>query len=230
MGATPPVIALESVSLARPGFTLGPASLRLEATTPGSSLTVLVGPSGSGKSTLLALAAGLLPPTAGIVRHAGLDLRTLGDVTRAATRRRIVAFAAQQPLFFAEQSVLGNLAETARRRLGPTSGRLPALDGEKEARAALASVGLDHLADRPPSYLSGGEQARANVARALCGKAATILLDEPTAMLDAATASTIRALLVARSAQCPLLIATHDEELIAKASVVLRLENGQVIA
>lgn len=218
-----PPLDLRAVTLRRPGFVLGPVDLRVPgdrppAETGPASLTVLVGPSGSGKSTLLALAAGLMPPSTGDVRHGGVSLASLRDAERARLRRRTVSFAAQQPLFFADLTVAENLARAAARR-GVTNGL-------ERARHALDRVGLADLADRPPVYLSGGEQARANVARALLCPAATVLLDEPTAMLDTATAARIRERLIEESRVRPLVVATHDEELVGAGSLVLRLENG----
>lgn len=216
---------LREAGLARPGFQLGPITLGVRRIVPGStarSLTLLVGRSGSGKSTLLALAAGLLPVSTGHVLLAGRDLATLGEAERARLRRSTVAFAAQQPVFLADHTMGENVATAADRRGGRNARRL--------AAEVLDAVGIGHLAERPPAFLSGGELARANVARALCGPAAVIVLDEPTAMLDAATANRIRAVLLDEAARRPLLVATHDEALISDATAVVRLEEGSVVA
>lgn len=219
------LLELRMASLARPGFQLGPINLSVRMIDPGSttrSLTLLVGRSGSGKSTLLALAAGLLPPSTGQVLLAGRDLANLSESDRARIRRSTVAFAAQQPVFLADRTVGENVAIAAGRRGGRDARRL--------AANVLDAVGIGHLASRLPAFLSGGELARANVARALCGPAAIIVLDEPTAMLDAATADRIRSVLLNEAARRPLLVATHDEALLSDATAVVRLEEGTVVA
>lgn len=190
-------------------------SLALE---PGQ-MVCLAGRSGSGKTTVISIAAGLLRPTAGTVHWGELNLAELGDdeVTRERGRRIGVVFqnAALIPSLRAVENVaLAGMVEPS--RTASVAERVATL---------LGSVGLSDRGRHFPAELSGGEQQRIALARALYREPPLLLADEPTASLDRATADGIIALLVAlRDAGRAVLVATHDEALVAAADLTIRME------
>lgn len=192
---------------------------------PGETLAVL-GPNGAGKSTLLTLIAGLLAPTAG---RAELDGTLLFDAAPARrvlleSRRRGVSMLAQEPLLFPHLTVLENVA------FGPRShGRSRAL-ARTTARGWLERIGMDHLAHRKPTQLSGGQAQRVAVARALAVDPALLLLDEPLAALDVTAAPALRRLLRDVLTDRSAIIVTHDPlDAFLLADRILILEGGRVV-
>jgi putative ABC transport system ATP-binding protein len=184
----------------------------------------ITGSSGSGKSTLLHLLGGITRPTSGSVRLEGVDLATLGDEALAVVRRRRIGFVFQRYNLLPELSLVENVA-------------LPlVLDGmrnaaaEERARDALARVGMDHRAGHRPDALSGGEQQRGAIARALVAGPAIVLADEPTGALDSVNSRRVIELfreLVEREAQTVVLV-THDPAIAAGAPRVVRMRDGRV--
>lgn len=212
-------LSAERISYAAGNFRLGPLTLE----TAGPMLVVVTGASGSGKSTLLRLLAGCASPDAGILRY---DDRPLPDAERARAQARLagIAYAAQTPLFFRDKSIRENLAYALRLRgITAKAGALADVD------AALSAAGIAAAADRLPATLSGGELARANVARSLIGNRPLVLVDEPTATLDPATASAINARLIAESRHRLVIAATHDDGLVAAAARNWRLDAGRLV-
>jgi len=194
------------------------------ALAPGE-VVALAAPSGAGKSTLLHIAGLLDTPDAGAVWLAGREMGALDDVSRTAARRAQVGFVYQfhhlLPEFTAlENVVLPQLADGA-----------PAAEARARARELLASVGLADRAGHRPSALSGGEQQRVAVCRALANRPALLLADEPTGNLDAATSGQVFDMLmeVVRATGLAALIATHDRALAARMDRTLRLEAGRVV-
>ena len=189
---------------------------------PEGAFGVLVGRSGEGKSTLLNLIAGMDRPDAGEVVVAGQPLHSLSERARTLFRRRHVGFVFQHynlvPTLTVEENVRFLLD----------------LDGVPEARpralALLAEVGLEDRAGAFPDRLSGGEQQRVAVARALAHRPALVLADEPTGDLDAATGARVLDLLenLAREEGGTLLVVTHDPAPLSRADVVFRLSDGLV--
>ncbi|SNR77345.1 ABC transporter ATP-binding protein [Actinomadura mexicana] len=184
----------------------------------------VMGPSGSGKSTLLALAGGLDRPTAGQVLVDGADLGGLGRAGRAALRRRGVGYVFQDlnliPSLTACENVMlpreldGARARTARR----------------EAREALAEVGVAELADRFPDEMSGGQQQRVAIARALVGERRLVLADEPTGALDSHTGEDVLRVLRARcDAGASCLMVTHESRHAAWADRIVFLRDGRIV-
>jgi len=183
------------------------------------SLTVLSGPSGSGKSSLLAVVAGLMLPAAGRVALFGQDLAVLSERQLTALRRKDVALIFQSYNLFPGLTAAENVAYGLS---GPdTSGR---------ARAALDRMGLASRADRRPNWLSGGEQQRVAVARALVRAPKVMLADEPTAALDPENTKMILIALrqIAADTGATILMISHDPAIAAEADQVLRIEAGRL--
>jgi putative ABC transport system ATP-binding protein len=186
----------------------------------------LLGASGSGKTTLLNLISGIDSPDSGHVLLDGIDVHALGEPERTLLRRRRIGFVFQ---FF-------NLIQTL--TVGENVALPLELLGEDKAaaqqRAAdlLEEVGLGGLGDRFPETLSGGEQQRAAIARALAHKPALLLADEPTGNLDEDTAGRIIELLsgMARRQGTTMLVVTHSTRVAQAADRVLRLSHGRVAA
>jgi peptide/nickel transport system ATP-binding protein len=194
----------------------------LSASFAHGGLHVITGPSGSGKSTLLRLIVGLDRPTSGVVRTLGTDLGTLDSNELAAFRAGRIAICSQAPRLISFLSVLENI-ELALSIRQPS---MPEAERRERAAAALGQVAMDRYRDAAPDGLSGGERARVGIARALAAEPELIVLDEPTAALDRATAATIITLLgrLDRAGRT-LLVATHDRDFIAAASDRLDLRD-----
>lgn len=184
----------------------------------------LLGASGSGKTTLLNLISGIDSPDSGRVLLDGVDVHALAEPARTLLRRRHVGFVFQ---FF-------NLIPTL--TVGENIGLPLELLGEDEssaqqrAAALLEDVALGGLAKRYPETLSGGEQQRAAIARALAHRPALLLADEPTGNLDEDTGGRIIALLtgLARQQGTTLLLVTHSTQVARAADRVLLLSHGHV--
>jgi ABC-type polar amino acid transport system ATPase subunit len=198
---------------------LGGVSLRVAA---GEAVAVM-GPSGSGKTTLLRCLVGLERADAGTVR-VGDDLLAPGapDYERTLARvRRRVGLVFQQWHLFPHLSVLENVVEAPVH----VARRAPA-DAAREARVLLERVGIAARADARPHELSGGEQQRAAIARALALAPTALLMDEPTSALDGERVAELVALLRGLCAEgLALLVVTHDEQFaraVARRVVTLR--------
>ncbi|MFN3946167.1 MAG: ABC transporter ATP-binding protein [Allosphingosinicella sp.] len=185
-------------------------------------IVALLGPSGSGKSTLLQAVGLLEGGFEGSIRISGVEAARLGTDERTTLRRDAIGFVYQfhhlLPDFTAvENVVIPQLIAGA----GP---------GEARARAEslLSSLGLGHRLTHRPSQLSGGEQQRVAVARALANRPALVLADEPTGNLDEATADIVLGefLRLVREEGSAALVATHNERLAGKMDRVLRLHEG----
>lgn len=184
----------------------------------------IVGRSGVGKSTLLHILAGLLDADAGSVRVCGQDITAAGPGHRAALRNAHMGFVYQLHHLLPEFTALENVAMP--RLVAGASFREVAGD----ARALLAAVGLAQRTEHRPHELSGGERQRVAVARALAGRPAVVLADEPTGNLDGASAAqTLDAVnaLVAETGAA-LVLVTHDEALAARMDRVAVLADGRL--
>ncbi|WP_262691588.1 ABC transporter ATP-binding protein [Kordiimonas aestuarii] len=175
-------------------------------------LVGLVGASGSGKSTLLQI-AGLLDPTdAGVVYIAGNDATSLKDDARAGLRQSQLGFVYQFHHLLPDFTAIENVAMALR------IGGVGEKDANERAREILVRVGLEDRLEHTPSELSGGEQQRVAISRALVGNPVLLLADEPTGNLDESTAGKVFDLFVelVRERGLAALIATHDTTLAAK--------------
>jgi putative ABC transport system ATP-binding protein len=184
----------------------------------------LIGQSGSGKSTLLNLIAGLEPPDAGEVLIAGQDITRLDEAARTRLRRRHIGFVYQGFNLLPTLNALENILLPL-----DLDGAAPAIS-EARARELLAQVGLAERAEAFPDQLSGGEQQRIALARALVHRPALILADEPTGNLDAESGARVLELLaeLVREQNAALLLVTHSAAVAASADRVLQLRDGQL--
>jgi lipoprotein-releasing system ATP-binding protein len=185
---------------------------------------VIVGQSGVGKSTLLHLLGALDRPTEGRVTFDGLDLATLDDRRLAQFRNREIGFIFQFHHLLPDFTALENAMMPC---LIQGMAREAAVG---RARAVLEQVGLGARLDHKPGELSGGEQQRVAVARAIVLAPRAVLADEPTGNLDPDTAAEVHQLLVELNRQhgATLVVVTHNERLTALADRVLRLVHGHL--
>jgi lipoprotein-releasing system ATP-binding protein len=185
-------------------------------------IVALLGPSGSGKSTMLQAVGLLEGGFGGRIEIAGTDASNLPSGDRTALRRNHLGFVYQfhhlLPDFTAEENVILPQLVAGRAR-----GK-----AELRARELLAALGLEQRLDHRPSQLSGGEQQRVAVARALANRPQLVLADEPTGNLDEATADKVLAqfLELVRGQGSAALVATHNERLAARMDRVVRLHEG----
>jgi lipoprotein-releasing system ATP-binding protein len=188
-------------------------------------MVAVVGASGSGKSTLLHLLGGLERPTAGTVRLGGALLAGLTDDAVAALRNRAVGFVFQFHHLLREFSALENVMMPLR------IAGVSVAEARERAWGLLERVGLGARAHHRPGALSGGEQQRTAVARALAASPAVLLADEPSGNLDARNAERLHELLagLARDGALGVIVVTHNPALAARADRVLTLEGGQVV-
>lgn len=182
----------------------------------------MIGPSGSGKSTVLAIIGAMNPPSAGKVYVAGTDVYALSGDELARFRRRYVGFVFQEPLLLPYLTVAENVM-------------LPLLVGHhgpgrlERVLTALDWVGLADKAGRLPGQLSGGEQSRVAIARAVVSGPSIILADEPTGNLDSKTSEEIIVLLRwLNAAGHTIVIVTHNPMLVRYADRVIHLRDGMI--
>jgi putative ABC transport system ATP-binding protein len=193
------------------------------ATIAAGEFVALLGPSGSGKSTVLNLLAGIDLADAGTVRVGGQDMGRLDETARTRFRRRSVGFVFQFfnliPTLTVEENLLLPLDLNGME------------DGPQRAAALLERVGLAERASSWPDQLSGGEQQRIAIARALIHEPQLLLADEPTGNLDEDTGVRVLDLLeeMTRGAAGTLVVVTHSEALARRADRVLRLQHGRLL-
>ena len=188
-------------------------------------LVALVGPSGAGKSTLLHLAGLLERPEAGMVRIAGRDCGRMSDDQRTALRRGTVGFVYQFHHLLPEFSALENVMIPQM-----IAGRSRA-ESRQRGRELLQMVGLGERESHRPARLSGGEQQRVAIVRALANGPAMLLGDEPTGNLDQHTADSVMSVLVntVRRVGLAALIATHNLDIANRMDRILALEDGMLV-
>jgi putative ABC transport system ATP-binding protein len=184
----------------------------------------IMGPSGSGKTTLLSLIGGLDRPTSGQIIVVGQDLASLNGSGLAVLRRRVVGYV------FQDLNLLAGL--TARENIGlplELDGR-PAREVRQATDAVLESLGLAGLGDRFPDDLSGGEQQRVAIGRALVGGRRILLADEPTGALDSMTGESVMRLLRSHCNEGgTAILVTHDAAHAAWADRVVFLRDGRIV-
>ncbi len=215
------MIQLQNVSRMYPGdiTALSDVTLSIDQ----GELVFLSGPSGAGKSTLLKLIAAIERPSSGSLSVNGQDI---GNISRAGIPflRRNLGLILQQQSLLTDRTVLSNVM-------------LPMLvvgtaknEAEERARAALGRVGMLERAASMPLALSGGEQQRVEIARAIVNRPQIILADEPTTSLDRESATKVLDALTAfQEAGVTCIISTHDDKFLHRASRILYLRNGKLV-
>jgi putative ABC transport system ATP-binding protein len=186
-------------------------------------LMAIVGPSGSGKSTLLHIMGTLDRATSGEVRIAGRDVAKLSDAQLSALRARNIGFVFQEFFLLEAETALDNVAD------GLLYAGIPARDRRVMAHDALERVGLGHRIDHPASKLSGGERQRVAVARAIVGRPAIVLADEPTGNLDSRSSEEIVELLEDLNRDgITIAVITHNLEVADRFSRRIGIRDGRV--
>jgi putative ABC transport system ATP-binding protein len=219
-----PAILLEGVHVTLPSRAGPVAILRgIDLKVPAGEAVAIVGPSGSGKSTLLMVIAGLERATEGRVEVVGSDLGRLDEDGLARLRAANIGIVFQSFHLVPTMTALENVALP-----------LEFLDQDNAfaaARVALAEVGLSHREAHFPGQLSGGEQQRVAMARALAPNPALILADEPTGNLDLATGAQVMDLLFTLKERtgATLLLITHDRSLAKRCDRIVSLADGRIV-
>ncbi len=187
-------------------------------------LTLLMGPSGSGKTTLLSILGCILSPTEGTLTLAGEAAHAMKPEALAALRRRHIGFIFQSYNLFPTLNALENVRIALDVR--GDGGRV----SRQRSEEALVEVGLGHRLKNYPRNLSGGEQQRVAVARALAGSPSIILADEPTAALDSENGQQVMALLsrIAKDKSRAVLAVTHDHRTLSYADRIIHIEDGLI--
>jgi putative ABC transport system ATP-binding protein len=218
-----PLVAAESLRYHYPRAAneeaLRGASIDLAA----GEIVLLRGHSGSGKTTLLCALAGLLTPQQGTVRIEGVDLATLDAVARTRLRLDRFGFVFQRFALIAALRARENV-ELVLRAAG-----ISASEARSRADETLDALGLATKAERLPHELSGGEQQRLGIARALAKRPAIVFADEPTSSLDSAGGTEAARLLcrLAREDRAAVVIASHDERIVPFVDRVVEVIDGR---
>jgi putative ABC transport system ATP-binding protein len=219
-------LTLESVSLTYPDgdsrlTALDNVSLHVSA----GEFIAVTGPSGSGKSSLLAVAGTLIAPDSGRVEIAGVDAGPLSSAARDRLRLESIGFVFQQANLLASLTALDQLLLVADLRGDDKAA------ARTRASELLERVGLADKAHRRPARLSGGERQRVNVARALMGSPALLLVDEPTSALDRDRGEAIVTLLaeVTREQNLATLMVTHDLAHVHLTDRVVHVHDGRLV-
>jgi putative ABC transport system ATP-binding protein len=199
------------------------AAVDVTFTVEAGAFVALTGPSGTGKSTLLHLIGGLERPDSGVIISDGTDVTALRGKAQA-DYRRTVGFVFQRYNLLPALTALDNV-------IAPVLPYRTGWDKRERARELLAAVGLAGRERSLPSRMSGGEQQRIAIARALINTPALLLADEPTGNLDSATAAEILDVLARLRAEhhMTILLASHDPQIAARAERLIRLRDGAVI-
>ncbi|MCX4243609.1 ABC transporter ATP-binding protein [Paraliomyxa miuraensis] len=196
----------------------------LDLEIPEGSFEALMGPSGSGKTTLLNIIAGLDRPTRGRIEVAGKSLGDLSEAALAKWRSQTIGFVFQHfnliPVLTAVENVELPLLLT----------KVPASERKKRAQTALRVVGLEDRMDHRPQQLSGGQEQRVGIARAIVHDPKIIVADEPTGELDRQSADDVLTLLerLNREFDKTILMVTHDPAAAERASVLRKLDKGRL--
>jgi putative ABC transport system ATP-binding protein len=208
-GSVPPVPALRGVSLM----------------VDHGELVAIVGPSGSGKTTLLHIIGTLDRPTSGTVRIDGIDVAGLDDRQLAALRARSIGFVFQQFFLAEHQTALDNVAD------GLLYAGVEVRERRERAADALEAVGLAHRYRFRPGTMSGGERQRIAIARALVGRPAIVLADEPTGNLDTETGEQLLELLQQLNADgATIIVITHNGDLAARLQRQVNVRDGLIVS
>ena len=189
-------------------------------------IVALVAPSGAGKSTLLHIAGLLDTASGGSVAIGGRDVSALEDDARTAARREMLGFVYQFHHLLPEFTALENVS------IPQLAAGVSRQDAKTRSEELMQKVGLAERAGHRPAELSGGEQQRVAICRALANNPKVLLADEPTGNLDPETAGRVFDMLigVVRDTGLAGLIATHNHELAARMDRIVRLDAGEIVS
>ena len=185
----------------------------------GGDFAALLGASGSGKSTLLHIASGLERPDSGSVKYGGTDITALPDGKLTAFRKEKVGF------IFQQYYLLPNLNVDKNVKMGAD------LAGNRDYRKIIEAVGLGEKLYKYPSELSGGEQQRVSIARALAKKPQVLFLDEPTGALDEETGRQVLDFIckLQKELGFAMVMVTHNANIAEMANTVVKMNSGRII-
>jgi len=183
------------------------------------AFTILLGASGSGKSTLLHIASGLERPNSGSVKYDGMEITTMPDKTLTTFRKEKVGF------IFQQYYLLPNLNVDKNVKMGAD------LVGNNSYREIIEAVGLSEKLNKMPSELSGGEQQRVSIARALAKKPQVLFLDEPTGALDEETGRQVLSYICTLQGNYgfSMVMVTHNANIAEMASMVVKMNSGIIV-
>ena len=219
----PPLVVLDEVAREYPGGVR--ALARVSLTIERGEAVAIVGRSGSGKSTLLNLIGTLDRPTSGRVSIDGFDVAELTDRQLSALRAATIGFVFQQFHLTPGVPISEAVAD------GLLYAGVRVSERRRRAAEALERVGLAHRLRHRPHELSGGEQQRTAIARALIGNPALLLADEPTGNLDSASGAAVMRLLgTLNSAGTTIVVITHDREVASALPRQVEIADGLVLA
>jgi putative ABC transport system ATP-binding protein len=223
---TPAVLELAGVTKTHRSGDLAVEALRgVSFTVEQGELVAITGPSGSGKTTLLGILGLLDRPTSGSYRLVGEEVASLDEARRARVRRERIGFVFQAFNLLPRASAFKNV------ELPLVYAGVPRSERRARVVAALGAVGLAERMEHHPSQLSGGEQQRVAVARALVVEPSVVLLDEPTGNLDSASAEELLAILArVHRGGATVVVVTHSPEVAGRATRVLRIADGRIVA
>ena|SRR2546422_935198 len=188
-------------------------------------MTLLVGPSGCGKTTLLSVIAGLLNASAGEVRVLGEQIERLPGRQQIIFRRKNLGFVFQQ------YNLLPALTAAENGAVPLLAAGVPRRKAVAEAKRLLTTLGMEERVDALPKQLSGGEQQRVALTRALIHKPRLLVCDEPTAALDADTGHAVMELLAAEAVrpERAVVVVTHDSRIFGFADTIARMDDGRIL-
>lgn len=188
-------------------------------------IVAILGPSGSGKTTLLNLLAGLDVPTSGTIVIDGQEITKMSEEEKAKFRAKNMGFIFQ---FF---NLIPVLTAVENVELPLLLNKVPVADARKRALELLELMGISHRKDAYPSQLSGGEQQRVSIARALSTTPKIIWADEPTGALDVKNGEQIKKLIIELNKEfgTTFVIVTHDQSVAQIANRIMRMENGRIV-
>lgn len=224
--SNPPIVQLQNLTKT---YTEGKSSRtilsNINATFDSGEFVLVLGKSGSGKSTLLNLIGGIDAPDSGEILVNGVPIQRLNEQQRTLFRREHIGFIFQFFNLIPTLTVLENITLPIHLNGGLTTIK------EQEIKALLERVGLNHRQDAFPDRLSGGEQQRVAILRAIAHNPTLLLADEPTGNLDEDTGRTIIQLLLelTRQANKTLIMGTHNPEIIPLADKVYRIKHGELV-
>ncbi|HEY2971998.1 MAG TPA: ABC transporter ATP-binding protein [Pyrinomonadaceae bacterium] len=188
-------------------------------------MTLLVGPSGCGKTTLLSVIAGLLNTSAGEVRVLGEQIERLPGRQQILFRRKNLGFVFQQ------YNLLPALTAAENGAVPLLAAGVPRRQAVKEAERLLTTLGMGNRLNALPKKLSGGEQQRVALTRALIHQPRLLVCDEPTAALDADTGHAVMELLAAEAVrpERAVIVVTHDNRIFSFADTIARMDDGRIL-